>query len=342
MSLLLFLIIGFFFLMWCSSKLHFPWGKQLVVLFLIIIMGLRYNVGRDYPAYELIYDEPYSDAAMGIEPIWKWINSLLHFIGFQSRGFFFLTSSIIAIGYCRGIKKLSNHFYLSALLFILCGFYYESANMVRQYVAMALLFCGFLDFVNKKYWKYILWIIVAAMFHFSVFVVIPIIFLTHYRYSFWLLLSALLVSFFYGDMLLNILISTIMPSLQDIGSYQYDIDYFDAGIGSGALKIFYNIIALLVLFLYLKYGKNISSFFCILMNMVLIGVIIYNVCYLFMPARRLYLYFFSYIIILFPYCLHWLKRESQFIAFGTICVFFLIFLLKSYCGIPYDFDFSFF
>ena len=77
-----------------------------------------------------------------------------------------------------------------------------------------------------------------------------------------------------------------MPSLMELGRYQYTIEDFDSGINTGILKLFYNLLGVFILLLYTKRVQTQYVF----VNMVIIGLVLYNTFYLFMPARRLYLY----------------------------------------------------
>lgn len=341
MIVLIGVLLGTFFFFWCISKLHVPFSSQFIILIMILIMGLRYNVGRDYPTYETIYNEPFSYPAMAVEPIWNFINDILRCIGFKSQIFFFLTSLVTLIGFYRGIKKMSPCFYTSLFLFFVSGVYFESSNIVRQYVAMSLLFCGFSDFLNKKWLHYLVWVLVAAIFHASVILIVPLILLSTYHYSKWVIGGIWIISFIMGNSVLNYLIVHFFPFLYDVGSYQYKVDDFDSGISSGMLRLFYNILALLMLILYSKYSFVDRKVY-VLTNMFLLGIIIYNVCYIFMPARRLYLYFFPYLIVILPYYLKRFEKVSRWVVMSSICAVFLAFLLKSNIGLQYDCNLIFF
>lgn len=340
---LTFFLLGSIFLSWCGTKLKVPFAKQTFIILLILVIGLRYNVGRDYPTYEIIYDVPDSTYANYVEPIWHLINYTLRSLGFASRGFFFLTSLMLVMWFYKGIKKMSPHFYVSVALFIICGFYYESANIVRQFIAISILFYSYPYLLEGKITKYLLWSAFAALFHVSVLIILPIILLSRFRYSIMLLLSGIIISFALGNSLLNLIVNFVMPSFSAIELYQYDVDDFDAGVGSGVLKLFYNlfILAILALYHYCKSSKS-DPYFHMFLNMVIFGVILYNTFYLFQPARRLYLYFFTYLIILIPYCMDYFKKSSQYITIGITSLIFFAFLIKQNLTVPYDFDFSFF
>ena len=57
MIALTFFLLGTILLFWCLSKLQAPLTHQFTLLLLVLAMGLRYNVGIDYPTYEEIYNK---------------------------------------------------------------------------------------------------------------------------------------------------------------------------------------------------------------------------------------------------------------------------------------------
>ncbi|WP_129655918.1 EpsG family protein [Bacteroides thetaiotaomicron] len=139
---LIFFIISVILGVWSIESILVRKINLNIIVFwgLVIIAGLRYNVGVDYPVYEDIYNDPYSVYTYSIEPVWLIINKVLYTLGLNSRAFFFLTSLMIMGGFYVGIRRMSPNFYISILLFVLCGFYFDSMNLVRQYVAVSLLF----------------------------------------------------------------------------------------------------------------------------------------------------------------------------------------------------------
>lgn len=315
--------------------------EEIIFVLLVFFSGLRYNVGVDYPVYTDIFNDPYSVHTIGVEPIWLWINGILRTLGFKERGFFFLTSLIIVWGYYRGIRKMSPDFYVSILLFLVCGFYFEATNIIRQYVAASVLFLGFTYFLQGKLKIFLWYATVAILFHYSVLLILPIVFFSRFKYPVGLWIGILLFSFAFGSYLMDLIVGKVMPSLAEISKYQYNVDDFDSGVSSGLLQVFYNLLGLFLLLLYPRFLKK-NPTVGILLNMTLIGIVFYNTFYLFMPARRLYLYFFPYLIILFPYYLGLFSRISRWIILGVVGGIFLIFLLKSNWDQCYDFDFLFF
>lgn len=94
---LIFFIICVILGVWSIESTQFKRMNLNIIVFwvLVIIAGLRYNVGVDYPVYEDIYNDPYSVYTYSIEPVWLIINKILYTLGLNSRAFFFLTSLMI-------------------------------------------------------------------------------------------------------------------------------------------------------------------------------------------------------------------------------------------------------
>lgn len=327
-----------------ADKQHSFFAKQILLMVLILILGLRYDVGRDYPTYEIIYNEPYSIHALAVEPVWRVLNDLLRSVGFQSRMFFFLTALVTMVMYYKGIRKMTTHFYIAIALFVILGFYFEAANTVRQFVAMSILFCGYQEYLDRKVGRFLVYGVIAVLFHTSVLFALPLMLLSRLRFPALLLFGVIIVSFLYGNRLLDIAISRFMPLLAEANSYQYSVEDFDPGIGSGTLKIVYNVLTLLIVSLLVsrKSMKVANSNLLALLNMVVIGVVLYNVFYLFQPARRLYLYFFPFIVVLLPGCYCFFRRDSARLLLLLTFGVFLLFLIKSNIGLVYDFDFNFY
>lgn len=338
-TILLFFII---LVSWIADNTHIPFAKQFLLISMIVIMGLRYDVGRDYHNYEIIYNEPYSYYALSVEPVWQLFNHLLRSIGFQARIFFFVTAIIITLLYYKGIQKMTNHFYMAMILFVIFGFYYESANIVRQFVAMSILFYGYRDFLDGKIAKFILLGLIAAVFHTSALIVLPIILFSAIRIPAFLLMLSTIISFAFGSQLLNIIVNFVLPSMGDLLPYHYSVEDFDSGVNSGILRIAYLILSLSIIWLISSRNAQKDSRISALLNMVVFGIILYNTFYLFLPARRLYLYFFPFIVVLLPNCTKYFTKTSSYILLCIIAIVFGLFLVKANIGIPYNFDFQFF
>lgn len=148
---------------------------------LVLVGGLRYRVGADYGnyigAYELrkitwwsyvkSFDEP------GFSAICK-ISSLIH----DNYATMFFICSLITIGlFMNTIKKYSNSYLFSVLMFIFVGTWAGSFGAIRQYLAAAVLFAGHRYMYDRKIWKWLIIVIVSMQFHRTAIIMLPVYFI---------------------------------------------------------------------------------------------------------------------------------------------------------------------
>ena len=175
-----------------SSELSYKkiYVKDVVILFaigaiLIMVAGLRYNVGADYLQYAANYRAYYmSDLEILGEPGIRIVAKIAH-ASIDHFGMMFLLASVITIGcYYWSILTNSPYFIISILLFILLGCWHESFNSVRQSLAAGILFLGHTSIKEKKIVKWIIVCCVASLFHISAIIFVFLYFLPVKRVTF--------------------------------------------------------------------------------------------------------------------------------------------------------------
>ncbi|MDE6483960.1 MAG: EpsG family protein [Duncaniella sp.] len=313
---------------------YFP---AMIMLTMVLIMGLRLNVGVDYGAYAEIYDNKYSENRYALEPFWIWLCDSMKFIGFKSRAFFMLTALVIIGGYYAGMKKMSPDIYLSIIIFIGCGLYYETSNTIRQCCAQALLFAGTPRLLSGEWKKFSLFAICAMILHVSAIVGVMLMLLSRHTYKLWLVGGVFIVSFVGGGIVSRIIENNVMVLM----ATSYTSESFSDGVSSGLLKYVYNLIGVIFLLLYprLRQTNPKAVFF---FNMTMIGICIYNVFYSFMVMRRFTQYALPYITILLPMTEALFRGRSKLIYICTIVLVLTMFALKQVVNTSYNFDIDFF
>ncbi len=109
--------------------------------------------------------------------------------------------SFITIGFVSfSIYKNSTHKFYSFFLYITLSFYYSSFNLIRQGVSIAISLLGLKYLIERNFLKYLLVILIAASFHYSVLIMIPIYFianinLTYKKFIFFLSFSFIVYIF---------------------------------------------------------------------------------------------------------------------------------------------------
>ena len=144
--------------------------KILIILSVIpflFISAFRYDVGTDY-FYR--YAPNYITIANGgdiknLEFTFKILIKVCSFFTDSYVSLFFVTSAIIIIPIFYIIYKKSKYPLLSIILFIIGGFFFDSLNLVRQYISIVIILCSHSYLLDKKYFKWILCILFATLFH---------------------------------------------------------------------------------------------------------------------------------------------------------------------------------
>lgn len=137
-----------------DNKLLIFIARGIAILFPAIIAGIRYNVGTDYAGvYKPLFSEQLSgDKAYRLRSIeigYMFLNKLVVWLGGGFNLVMFLSSLITIIAIYIGLLHYKNkiNVTLAFLLFMLL-FFQKSLNLVRQMMAVGIVFCGFifLDF----------------------------------------------------------------------------------------------------------------------------------------------------------------------------------------------------
>ncbi|WP_010200270.1 EpsG family protein [Bacillus sp. m3-13] len=157
-----------------NNNFNFYYNKFFVFMtgaVLIIVSGLRWQVGTDYRQYSIHYTSY-------VINIWEYILTLnepgIAIIAKVSSWIFddyvtmFFLAALITIGLSiRTIAKHSNMLTFSVLLYIFIGAWHGSFNGVRQYLACAIIFAGHRFIVERKFIKYLIVVLIASLFHMS-------------------------------------------------------------------------------------------------------------------------------------------------------------------------------
>ncbi len=150
-----------------------------------IVSAIRYDVGTDY-SYRYIPD--FNKIANGIdvknlELGFKLIIRLCLIVSENYQLLFVITSGIITILIMSTIFEESKQICISVLIFFIGGFFFQSLNLIRQFIAMAIVFFSYRYLWDKKkYWMFIVGMICAYFIHSSSIIMIILLFLKRKTY----------------------------------------------------------------------------------------------------------------------------------------------------------------
>ena len=321
------LVVSLLFILFFSSLINYTRDRTqewyicgFFIFLLTIISGFRYDVGMDFPNYELMYNDPNHPMNNFLEPSWIFISKIMHFLNLKSVFWFIFTSFIINMNILKSLYRYSKSFIFSVCLYIVSTeYYFQSMNIVRQYFAISIIF-GFIHlYIERKYLKFLFVIIVAALFHPSAFFTIPFFLIGIIKFPPFILTLLLFIS--YG--IKNYMLSFLEMILKMTTSYAGYLLHMDSATSLSGL---YPIMLLLIgLFLIWYFGRNekLQKW----LNLTIISFCIYIALIQFEAGQRINLYFFPALLILISYIPE-KKHMSETIiyTFSIIGGFFLFFI----------------
>lgn len=313
---ILMLLISILFI-FISTKADKKWKKIICYILaglpFFLVSALRYDVGTDYLRR---YNYDYNRISQGID-----VKNLE--IGFkliirfcllftQESYLLFIVISAITIGSIMYIiiKKSKNPI-LSLTIFLLAGFFFDSLNIVRQYLAISLVVLGypFLLNNNKKILLFIPFVIVAGLMHSTAFIMLILLVLNQKMLANWkwVIPTAILILIL-NENLLNILgffIQNTRFSVYLTGKFaQGDVSY---------LFIAENL--LIYLFMYYIYSKNkklnnVQKEDILFLNIQALALLVMVLGSCHMLFIRIALYFSIFQIISIPYYISKMPNEQ--------------------------------
>lgn len=178
----------------------------------ILISALRYDVGTDY-FYRYVPD--YNNIVNGVnvdnlEIGFRLLIKLCILITKDYQILFVLTSIITITLFMYTMHKQSKDIILSVCIFLLGGFFFQSLNILRQYMAIAMVFFSYRYLLKNKYWIFILGVTLAFFIHnASIVCLILLILKDREIFNFKNVLIIALIIFILGTPLINMFKSVI-------------------------------------------------------------------------------------------------------------------------------------
>lgn len=190
-----------------------------IFLMLFLVAACRYRVGNDYGRYEEYFYNIWYGFVVPTEGGFNATVKVMQYLfGKDAYLMFFAVFSFVTVFLMlKAIYLLGRNFALSLFLFMAFGYYYQSLNTVRYYIALAAAMYALSYVHRKEYLKFVLIVLLAATFHKSVLVVIPVYLLANCRWKWWqtTILSAFGASaFFLKDIYLKIILY-LYPTYRD-------------------------------------------------------------------------------------------------------------------------------
>ena len=146
-----------------------------IYLLMTGVSACRIAVGNDYWVYrqnfELIMQNRLVASEFGFNAIVKGIQTIFGYDKYLPVFGFF--SIITVYFFVKALKDQATDFAFSLFLLMTNGYYFNSLNSVRYYLALAIAILSMKYVLRGEYLKFFAWIVFGAFFHKTIFFVIP-------------------------------------------------------------------------------------------------------------------------------------------------------------------------
>lgn len=353
---LLFYLMSFSFaafLMYYGTKRKLKILVWISLVVPILIASLRYGVGTDYFSYTEIYKVVSQLSLSDFLSSDKTTHELGFFAlvklsSYLSHGYallFAMSSILTVVFYYLGLNKYQPKHKALAYFLYLTVIFPLTLNTMRQGIAMSICFFAFTFMISKNAKKFILWILIASLFHTSALVLLPFYFLNKVikpgddksNYAtfikiFLVSLAVLMVLPYFSDVLSTITLFDKYTKYQDIVANGNNYTFYLKALILGILLFFYRRI--------LAVDKNNAYFLAFAM----IDVAMSTLGFTSSIFNRITLYFIFFNLLLLTSIIDIFKdRLGKFISTTSLILFgYLYFLLSNYVlgqahVIPYTF-----
>lgn len=283
-----------------DGKIRYNWFFLIWALIsLICVSGFRYMVGTDYFEYSEIY------TAFGGKPIeffgfevgFDIISRILYRISSNPQFFFFITSIIINVCIIIFLKRHSKNITLSLYFYITMGIYYGTMNGLRQYLAAMVMALAFQHIIKPNFKKYIIYVLIASLFHATVFIMIPIYFIaTKEIFSIGNKIFLAIISFAF--VVYQPFVNVMMFFLGDSKYSGYEDVLLNDTNGANILRIIVWIIPIVIAIVFKEKGKELyKDYYDKVVNMSMYGMCFMILAYRQVFFARLTMYFDIYYVL---------------------------------------------
>lgn len=319
-------------LSWLSSRLDNKKIGNLIkilnFLFLVLISGLRYGIGTDYnkvylPFFIELKNNAIKNRMRSFEIGYVLINKIVIFLGGNFTWVCLIMSFLTIFFLYKGLNNYKNKSsFTLGLFFYLIMYYQKSFNLMRQMLAVSIVFFA-IKFLKKDNFKYIILVILASLFQRTVLImlIIPLV-QKIYENKKYLVLQ---ISSFLLMVLAILNFGKIGVFLEKLNMEYYSY-YFNENVSTGiTINYFIRILPVILLGLIaykkLKEDREMLLFY----NLYVVGAIFMLLGYVTSTyGERIAIYFMIYQIVLIPYLLQKICENKKNIKKMFVVSFILV------------------
>ena len=308
-----------------------------IFLILALVSALRLEVGNDYGKYVENFHEIWAgtdQAYVVTEAGFNFVVWLIYTIsGYENYLLVFAVfGAVTAFLFLKALYEQSDCFWQSFAMFMLLGVYFRTFTTVRYYLALAAALYGIRFVLRRQYGCFVIWIGIAALFHKSVLMVLPLYLLAVLPWKKWIAPALTVIGgigFVFQRPLLNLAL-TWYPTYRNTVYLSQDI-----GLKANASGILRCVLVFMLAAVVGRCGmEKEQNRFCLKLNF--FGLLFYT-CGSFLPlVSRMSYYMITPQLLLIPGllgCVENRKRKNILTALvGIVCLGYFLWFLKTASG----------
>lgn len=151
-------------------------AETAIFILLAAVSACRIAVGNDYWVYrdnfKLIAQERHVSSEFGFNLVVKFMQSIFGYDNYLP--IFGLFSIVTAFFFVKALHDQATDYAMSLFLLMTGGYYFNSLNSVRYYLALAIALYSMKYVMRREYLKFLTVVFVGAMFHKSIILVVPV------------------------------------------------------------------------------------------------------------------------------------------------------------------------
>ena len=268
------------------------------------------------------------------------LNWLLYRVSNNSQLLIFFCACITNILLINSIKKYSNIFWISIYIYICLGLFTTSFNIMRQFLAISIIYGGMKYLINKDFKKYLLIVLLASTIHNSSLIMIPIYFIVNRGIITKSIFKILIVSFIALILFdkVAIYLNSILENTGTRGAAYLSTIVNNEGYGVNPIRVLVYLCPLILGFYNLdnicKKNKNAILF----LNLYIIDVMIMIVSLKFVYVARFAQFFDMALVILIPDILTSFNEDksNKLITSIALFLYFIYFVYQISLGTSYS------
>lgn len=305
----------------------------LAVCFFALIVGLRWDVGIDYMSYYAFSSGDFG-ADYEIERL-EFFPRTLAYLTNRTWLPFYVWFVVMAFLQFYFIHKTLKSIYPPLIgwgvFFFIAIFFQEQMNIVRQGVAVCIIMYAYTFLINKKLLPYLLFVIIASLFHKSAIVCLPLFLLSNVKIvlnRFWQYVVVAVLSLLSWRIL-----SSVMQNVEGLFismGYEGALEVAQAGDlvverGSG-LGILFNYCRFAVLVYYSPMlSKKYSCFgFDFFYLLVFVAMCLYPALFEAMYLQRIFTYITYANVVVLAFLMHYLLQKGR-VSLSAILAYIIVF-----------------